>query len=144
SGSTIRVESNVYSVASRLIGEWVEARLYAEVVEVWYAQQQVERLPRLRGCGKHRIEYRHVIDWLVRKPGAFQDYRYRADLFPTSRFRLAYDVLVEQQPERAVKEYLGILLLAARHTESGVAAILERLLVAEGPLSAQAVQRELE
>ena len=29
-GSTIHVQGNVYSVASRLIGEWVEARLYAE------------------------------------------------------------------------------------------------------------------
>ena len=81
------MEGNVYSVNSRLIGEWVEARLYAERVEVWYAQKQVEQLPRLRGRGKHKIAYRHVIDWLVRKPGAFADYRYRADLFPSSRFR---------------------------------------------------------
>src|SRR2546427_323958 len=76
-GSTIRVEHNVYSVSSRLIGEWVEARIGAEQIEVWYAQQCVQRLPRLRGRGKHRIDYRHVIDWLVRKPGAFLDYRYR-------------------------------------------------------------------
>ncbi len=67
--------------------------MYAERVEVWYAQKLVETLPRLRGRGKHRIDYRHVIDWLVRKPGAFADYRYREDLFPSSRFRLAYDVL---------------------------------------------------
>ena len=132
SGSTIRVEGNVYSVASRLIGEWVEARLYAERIEVWYAQKQVEQLPRLRGRGKHRIEYRHVIDWLVRKPGAFADYRYRADLFPSSRFRLAYDVLLEQQPERAAKEYLRILQLAARESESGVEAVLEHLLNSGG------------
>ena len=49
-----------------------------------------------RGCvvaNKHRINYRHVIDWLVRKPGAFENYRYREDLFPTSRFRMAYDSL---------------------------------------------------
>ena len=83
-------------------------------IEVWYAQQRVERLPRLRGRGKHRIDYRHIIDWLVRKPGAFADYCYRDDLFPSSRFRLVYDRLVEQQPERAAKEYLGILYLAAR------------------------------
>lgn len=128
SSSTIRVEGNVYSVNSRLIGEWVEARLYAERVEVWYAQKQVEQLPRLRGRGKHKIAYRHVIDWLVRKPGAFADYRYRADLFPSSRFRLAYDVLLIQQPERAAKEYLSILQLAARESESGVEAALSRLL----------------
>jgi hypothetical protein len=99
-GSTIRVEGNVYSVPSRLIGEWLEARLYAERVEVWYGQKRLEQLPRLRGRGKHKIDYRHVIDWLVRKPGAFADYRYRADLFPSSRFRMAYDLLLEQQPAR--------------------------------------------
>ena len=102
-GSIIQVQGNVYSVASRLIGEWVEARLYAERVEVWYAQKLVESLPRLRGRGKHRIDYRHVIDWLVRKPGAFADYRYRQDLFPASRFRMAYDVLRQRQPERAAQ-----------------------------------------
>jgi hypothetical protein len=142
-GSTVRVEGNVYSVSSRLIGEWVEMRLYAERLEVWYAQKQVEDLPRLRGRGKHKIEYRHVIDWLVRKPGAFADYRYRADLFPSSRFRMAYDALREQQRQRAAKEYLGILLLAARETESGVEAALGRLLDAGGALSAKEVAEEL-
>jgi hypothetical protein len=143
-GSTIRVEGNVYSVGSRLIGEWVEARLYAERVEIWYAQKQVEQLPRLRGRGKHKIEYRHIIDWLIRKPGAFADYRYRADLFPSSHFRLAYDMLLTQQPQRAAKEYLGILHLAARTTESGVQAVLVRLLDGERPLSVAAVSAELE
>jgi hypothetical protein len=99
-----------------------------ERVEVWYAQRQVEQLPRLRGRGKHKITYRHIIDWLVRKPGAFADYRYRADLFPSSRFRLAYDVLLMQQSERAAKEYLSILQLAARESESGVEVALSRLM----------------
>ena len=143
SGSTIHVAGNVYSVSSRLIGEWVEVRLYAERIEVWYAQKQVERLPRLRGKGKYKIEYRHIIDWLVRKPGAFADYRYRADLFPSSRFRQAYDLLREQQPERAAKEYLGILQLAAHQSESGVEAVLGRLLDQERPLSLAAVTEEL-
>jgi Mu transposase, C-terminal domain len=142
-GSTIHIQGNTYSVASRLIGERVEARLYAERVEVWYAQRQVESLPRLRGRGKHRIEYRHVIDWLVRKPGALADYRYRRDLFPSSRFRLAYDVLVQRQPERAAQEYLSILYLAARRSESGVEAALRRLLEAGGAPNAAAVREEL-
>src|SRR6185437_3785998 len=83
-GSTIHVQGNTYSVASRLIGERVEARLYMERVEVWYGQRRVESLPRLRGRGKHRVEYRQVIDWLVRKPGAFADYRYRQEWLPPS------------------------------------------------------------
>jgi hypothetical protein len=142
-GSTVRVEGNVYSVASRLIGEWVEVRLYAERVEVFYGQKRVEELPRLRGRGKHQIDYRHVIDWLVRKPGAFADYRYHSDLFPSSRFRMAYDLLRERQPERAAKEYLRILHLAARQSEAGVEAALVVLLEAGGPLDAAAVAEGL-
>jgi hypothetical protein len=142
-GSTVHVEGNTYSVASRLIGERVEARVYAERVEVWYAQRLVEALSRLRGRGKHRIEYRHVIDWLARKPGAFADYRYRADLFPSSQFRLAYDLLCQQQPARAAKESLGILHLAARRSEAGVAAALGRLLGEGRPPSVAAVEGEL-
>ena len=88
--STIHVLANSYSVHSRLIGERVRVHLYAEHLDVHYAQRHLERIPRLRGKGHHRIQYRHVIDWLVRKPGAFAHYRYREDLFPTTRFRMAY------------------------------------------------------
>lgn len=140
-GSLIHLESNSYSVPSRLIGEWVETRLFADRVEVWYAQQMVEQLPRLRGKGKHRVDYRHVIDTLVRKPGAFADYRYRSDLFPSSRFRQCYDALCQQQPRRAVKEYLQILRLAARQSEAGVQAVLARLLD-EGQTPSAAVVEE--
>src|SRR5207248_11636957 len=68
SGSLIHVEWNAYSVNSRLIGERVEARLYLDHVQVWYGKRKVEDLPRLRGRSKHRIDYRHIIEWLVRKP----------------------------------------------------------------------------
>src|ERR1035437_8589921 len=61
SGSLIHVERNAYSVNSRLIGAQVEARMYLDHVEVWYGQKKVEDLPRLRGRGKHRIDYRHII-----------------------------------------------------------------------------------
>lgn len=113
-GSTINVQNNIYSVHSRLIGEKVRIRLYAEHLEIWYAQRKIEEIPRLHGRGKHSINYRHIIDWLVRKPGAFENYRYRDDLYPNTRFRMAYDWLQDNRPVRAVKEYLKILYLAAR------------------------------
>jgi hypothetical protein len=138
-GSTIRVQNNVYSVASRLIGEWVDVRLGAQDLEVWYGQRQVDRLPRLRGEGRHRISYRHVIDWLVRKPGALAHYRYRQDLFPNSRFRLVYDHLQERCPGRADKEYLRILQLAARESEQGVEDALRLLLLGDETISSGAV-----
>jgi hypothetical protein len=128
SGSLIHVERNSYSVSSRLIGAQVEARLYLDHVEVWYGQRKVEDLPRLRGRGKHRIDYRHIIEWLARKPGAFENYRYQEDLFPTSRFRMAYDALRETMPLRSSKEYLKILKLAAEQGEVQVDVALRELL----------------
>jgi hypothetical protein len=118
SGSSINVEQNVYSVHSRLKGEKVRVRIYAETIEVWYAQKTVACMPRLRGKGKHRINYRHIIDWLVRKPGAFANYRYKNDLFPSSWFRMAYDWLKSNMPLQADKEYVRILALAAWESES--------------------------
>lgn len=144
SGSLIYVDRNVYSVHSRLVGEKVEARVGAEIVEVWYAGRKVEELARLRGRGKHRVDYRHIIDWLVRKPGAFENYRYREELFPTSRFRMAWDALRETSPLRANKRYLEILALAAKEGEARVDEALRCLLETgepgEGKLNAETVQ----
>jgi hypothetical protein len=139
-GSLIHVHRNTYSVHSRLIGEMVEARIKSDTVEVWYGDRKVEELPRLRGRSKHRIDYRHIIDWLVRKPGAFEHYRYREDLFPTSWFRLAYDALREEHgPKRGAKEYLGILALAAKRGESLVEERIRVLLGRRDPLNAEIV-----
>jgi len=138
-GSTIRVQHNVYSVPSRLIGQWVQVRLGAEDLELWHGQRLMECLPRLRGEQRHRIDYRHIIAWLVRKPGAFAAYRYREELFPSSRFRLAYDHLRSCQPLRADKEYLALLLLAARESEERVEAALCLLLTTGEPISSAAV-----
>lgn len=139
--STIRVQHNVYSVHSRLIGETVEVRLYSDRLEVWYAQRQVVRLPRLRGESRRCIQYRHIIDWLVRKPGAFAQYQYREELFPSSHFRMAYDALAAQQPQRADREYLKLLHLAARESETAVQEALRALLDGEQPLCVAAVER---
>ena len=141
SGSTIHVGGNVYSLPSRLIGEQLDVHIGIDHLDVWHGARKIDSLPRLRGRGKHRIAYRHVIDWLIRKPGAFAQYRYRDAMFPTSRFRMAYDVLWDQRPGRAVKEYLEILLLAARESESGVDDALRFLLDREEPLCSAAVAR---
>jgi hypothetical protein len=139
-GSLLHIHRNTYSVHSRLVGQEVEARLYADRVEVWYAGIQVDTLPRLVGRDKHAINYRHIIDQLVRKPGAFDSYRYREDLFPNSRFRMAYDRLQEEHaPDVARRAYLRILQHAARDSESAVDDALRFLLAQEQPLSAENV-----
>ncbi|OQA94970.1 MAG: Integrase core domain protein [Chloroflexi bacterium ADurb.Bin222] len=142
-GSTIRVLFNTYSVPSTLIGEEVEVRVDAEELQVWYAGRCMARMPRLRGRGHARIDYRHVIDWLVRKPGAFANYRYREELFPTTRFRIAYDALRSTQPLIADKEYLKILALSAKESETGVDDVLRHLLQTGETVSAACVEEML-
>ena len=89
------------------------------------------------------MDYRHIIDWLVRKPGAFENYRYREDLFPTSRFRMVWDALRELTPLRANRRYLEILQLAAEEGEARVDAALRHVLeqgeIGEGKLNAKAL-----
>jgi hypothetical protein len=138
--STIQVGGRTYSVPSRLIGYVVEARQYAEVVEVYYRGRLVETMPRLRGDQAHRIDYRHVIWSLVKKPGAFARYRYREDLFPSLVFRRAYDALQKYRGERADVEYVRILHLAASTLQSGVERALATLLEEGERLDYEAVR----
>lgn len=126
--STIRAADNTYSVSSRLIGEMVDLRLYAETIEVWHGERLVASMDRQRGRGNVAVDYRHVIWSLVRKPGAFARYRYREALFPTLTFRRAYDTLSERLGSAADLEYVRILHLAASTSEVAVEAALEELL----------------
>lgn len=144
SWSTIRVKHNAYSVPSRLIGERVRVRIFEERLEVWYASSLQLTIPRLRGRNGHSVDYRHVIWSLVRKPGAFEHYRYRADLFPTLAFRQAYDALCTHHTEsrRADLDYLRVLHLAASTFETDVEAAL-LLLLAESCVPTIEAVREL-
>lgn len=126
--STIAVRKNIYSVPSQLIGERLEVRVFAEQLEVWYGGECQERIQRLRGNGGQAISYRHVIHSLVRKPGAFAHYKYQQSLFPRLLFRVAYDQLREQYPASAERQYIKILELAAKESETLVEASIRRLI----------------
>ena len=142
--STIRVLKNSYSVHSRLMAERVSVRVYAEYLEVWYGQRKIDQLPRLRGENGHYINYRHIIDWLVRKPGAFEHYRYKDDLFPSSQFRIAYDLLRQQHGIKSGnKQYLKVLELAARNSETDVNDILRLFLREDAPITFEAVEAKV-
>lgn len=134
--STISVDKVVYSVPSRLIGRELRALLYPAAVRVFLGETLVQEMPR-QEPGSRKINYRHVIAHLVRKPGAFANYQYREELFPSVVFRQAYDVLKRERPERADKEYLAVLHLAAMNSEQDVEAALAALLESKQlPLSA--------
>ena len=131
--STLRVLGRTYSVPSRLVGHQAKAKLYANHLEVFYADVLVERCPRIRQEDGHRIDYRHVIHSLMRKPGAFAKYRFREDLFPTIRFRRGYDAMIAKFGSRADVEYVRVLHLAATTMECEVDHALQLLLDAGKP-----------
>lgn len=142
STSTIRVKSCAYSVPSRLIGERVRVRLFEHRLEVYYAEKLELSCERLRGRGA-RIDYRHVIWSLVRKPGAFARYVYREELFPTLTFRRAYDAIQAAKPgTKGDVEYLRILHLAASTIEADVELALVALLTAGSSVTAEAVKKK--
>lgn len=138
--STITVLGNTYSVPSRLIGTRITVRVRAERIEGYVGTKLAFGFPRLIGKQQKRIDYRHVIWSLVKKPAAFAAYRYREELFPTTIFRKTYDRLQSLLPRRADREYVRLLHLAAGHSESEVETALSLLLEAKSPPTVEAVR----
>lgn len=138
--STIRIKHCAYSVPSRLIGSWVRVRIFEDRLEVHFAGELELACERLRGRNLRRIDYRHVIKSLVRKPGGFARYVYREEMFPTVAFRRAYDAIQTQRGSKADLEYLRILDLAASTMETDVALALEVLLTENATITAAAVK----
>ena len=128
-GSLIRVLFNAYSVPTGLIGRTVTVHIHEWYLEVYYGSKLVDTLPRLVGRHKHHVNYRHLIDTLLRKPGGFRRYRYRDDLFPSLVFRRAWEQLGRwYAPRKADLTYLRVLGLAARTLEADVVGALTHLL----------------
>jgi hypothetical protein len=144
-GGLIRVLRNAYSVPTSLIGHKVTVRVHEWHLEVYYGGELVETLPRLVGSRKHHVNYRHLIDTLLRKPGGFRNYRYHEDLFPSLVFRRAWEQLNQSYtPRKADLTYLRILHLAARTLESDVADVLACLLDTEESWDESDVEQLLE
>jgi transposase InsO family protein len=139
--STIRVKHCAYSVPSRLIGEVLRVRVYESRIEAFYGEALQLSCERLLGRNQKRIDYRHVIWSLIRKPGAFARYVYREEMFPSPIFRQAYDAI--QTPHRGTKgdvEYLRILHLAASTMEADVESALMRLIDTGMAITSDAVK----
>ncbi len=132
SSSTISVKGIIYSVPSRLISETLKVHLYDDRLECFIGGTQVVTLSRLRKRNKHvhQIDYRHLIGELARKPGAFKNYIYKEELFPTLAFRQTWEQLSTIHDSRkACREYIAILKEAAEgDREQAVSLFLERRL----------------
>jgi hypothetical protein len=119
-----------YTVPSRLIGHRLRVRLYDDRLELLLGATALMTLQRGRGGanGKHGhvVDYHHVIHALRRKPMALMSLVYRDQLFPREAYRLTFEFLREQLPERAAcKTMVELLSLAHdRACEAQLAAVL--------------------
>lgn len=140
SDCVVNIKRNQYSVNSKYRDRKLDVRIHQDTIELWYQGERMEVMPRLTGRGKELIDFRHVIDSLVRKPGAFANYRYQSHMYPTTRFRLAYDTLRQNTSEAsAVKQYLEILHAAKHEGLDTVDEILQSLLTSGGEMTAAVV-----
>ena len=129
SASTIRVKKVGYSVPARLIGQELKAEVYERELKLYSGRELLLVLPRHCGDRGVVLDYRHVIDHLLRKPGAFERYRYREQLYPSRLFREAYDHLVAKHGQRGgAVEYLRLLKLASEVGEGDIEKRLTELL----------------
>lgn len=133
--STIRVCKMAYSVPSKLIGIRLKARIYETRIVLLDGREPLCELPRRPGDRGAVIDFRHVINWLVRKPGAFAAYRWRESMFPSHVFRATYDHLCAKHELHAADvHYLDILHLASLDGVGMVGNILDQLLGQLDPL----------
>lgn len=126
--SIVQILDNPYSVPSRLIHYTLKAYVYPMEIILFYGNKQLQRMPRIYNASLAGINYLHLIDSLVRKPGAFANYRYHEAFFPRLCFRQAYDILRKTKPSNADKYYLKLLHLAKIHSEQEVSDAIELLL----------------
>lgn len=126
STSTVQVRASLYTVPSRLIGANLQVHLYHDHLCCYLGGALVAKLQRVYGQGKKRrasnIDYRHVIDSLVRKPMAFFSSQLRDGLLPNAQYRQIWQELSSALPAReASRLMVGLLHLASTaHCESAL------------------------
>jgi hypothetical protein len=111
------VHNIFYSAPSQLIGQRLRVHVYDDRIEAFLGATRVVTHPRLRNRGdgvrRHRVDYRHVIHALRRKPQALAASVYRDGLFPRSEYAAAWTALSEALPRRdACRRMVDLLWLA--------------------------------
>lgn len=117
--STIQIKRVLYTVPSRLIGESLRVHIYDNRLEIYLGSTLTVTLPRVfvsdNNHRARRVDYRHVISSLERKPQAFRYSQIRDDLLPDATYKAIWNWLdTELEARKACKVMVGILALAHR------------------------------
>lgn len=118
SSSTMRVKASLYTVPSRLKGTSLQVHLYHDCLSCYLGGTLVAKLDRVYSQVKNQrarnIDYKHVIDSLVKKPMAFFNSQLRDDLLPNAQYRQIWQALASRMTSRdASRLIVGLLHIAA-------------------------------
>lgn len=139
-----------YSAPSRLIGQRLRVHIYDDRIEAFLGATHVLDHPRMRqrhdGRRAHRVDYRHVIHALRRKPQALAGSVYRDGLFPRTEYAEAWAMLSDTLPRRdACRRMVDLLWLAHDDAcEAELAALIAEDLATGRQPDAAILKRRLE
>jgi len=88
--STIQLKRVTYSLPSRLIGGTVRVHLYDKTLEVYCHGEHTLTLQRVHVASRsrgHQIDYKHVINSLMKKPRAFRGCQWREQMLPNEDYQ---------------------------------------------------------
>ena len=115
---------HMYSVPSKYVGLSLETRIYPSKVEVIFDGVIICEHKRIYGPrGLVSIQVEHVINGLLKKPGAMKDWKYREVLFERPAWRSFYKKIIENGGKD--KDYLKCLKLINKHGKELITIAME-------------------
>jgi transposase len=129
---------HMYSVPSKFIGLSLEIRLYPDKLEIIFDGDIICSHKRIYGPrGLVAVMPEHVIEGLIKKPGAMKDWKYRNVLFERPVWKNFYKKLIEKGGKD--KDYLKCLKLINQHGRDVVTVAMELSLEGGESLSAKSL-----
>jgi hypothetical protein len=119
STGTININNTTYSVPSCFCGERLRVHLYDSKLRCYLGSNFIIELPRIYTIQKNKrarlINYRHLIESLMKKPQAFRYSQIRDDILPSPMYRRIWLLLDKKIKGReSCKLMVGILSVAAK------------------------------
>jgi len=115
--STITIKRTLYSVPSKLIGANLKILLYHDRLECYVGTNKITTLNRVythKGQPRARlIDYKHVVDSLVKKPQAFRYSQIQQDLMPSELYKQLWQLSNEQFDSHSACKWMVTVLKIA-------------------------------